>query len=147
MSGYNDLIPFDVTKYLATDEARAEYLNAHLEANDDAATVLRALGNIARAKGMTAVAEASGLPREGIYRSLGPDGNPHFATVVKLMHGLGLRLKVVPKEPVPARKGTRGRGTMLTGKPLSVGLPTEPTSERVIEAAPSTPSRRRRAAA
>jgi probable addiction module antidote protein len=71
----------------------AAYLDAWLaEAPDDAAGIARALGDIARARGMAHVARATGLSRESLYRALSADGNPSFATVLKVTKALGLRL-------------------------------------------------------
>ena len=58
----------------------------------DAALFTAALGDIARAKGMTEVARAAGLGRESLYKALSPDGNPEFATVLKVVRSLGLKL-------------------------------------------------------
>lgn len=85
--------PYDVAEHLRTPEEMAAYLNAWLEeAPDDAAGIARALGNIARAKGMTQVAKDAGLSRESLYRALGAEGNPSFATVLKVARALGLKL-------------------------------------------------------
>lgn len=87
--------PFDVAAYLRTTEDMAAYLDAWLtEAPDDATGIARALGDIARAKGMTQVAKDAGLSRESLYRALGPEGNPSFATVLKVARALGVRLHV-----------------------------------------------------
>lgn len=84
---------YDVADHLRTPEERAAYLDAWLEeAPDDAAGVLKALGDIARAKGMTEVAKDTGLSRESLYRALSADGNPSFATVLKVARALGVRL-------------------------------------------------------
>ncbi len=86
-------IAYDVSEYLRTPEDMAAYLDAWLtEAPDDAAGIARALGDIARAKGMTQVAKDAGLSRESLYRALGPEGNPSFATVLKVARALGVRL-------------------------------------------------------
>jgi probable addiction module antidote protein len=71
----------------------AAYLDAWLtEAPDDVAGIARALGDIARAKGMSRVARESGLSRESLYKALSQDGNPSLATVLKVAKALGLRL-------------------------------------------------------
>lgn len=86
---------YDVTEYLRTPEDTAAYLDAWLtEAPDDATGFVRALGDIARAKGMTQVAKDAGLSRESLYRALSPEGNPSFATVLKVARALGVRLHV-----------------------------------------------------
>lgn len=85
--------PYDVAGQLRTPAEMAAYLDAWLaEAPDDAAGIARALGDIARAKGMAQVARATGLSRESLYRALSADGNPSFATVLKVTKALGLRL-------------------------------------------------------
>ncbi len=83
--------PFDPAEFLETDEAIAEYLTAALE-TDDAAFVADALGVVARAKGMAAIAETAGLGRESLYKALSENGNPEFATVLKVVKALGLHL-------------------------------------------------------
>ena len=86
-------MPYDVAEQLRTPEEMAAYLDAWLdEAPDDAAGIARALGDIARAKGMTQVAKDAGLSRESLYRALSTDGNPSFATVLKVARALGLKL-------------------------------------------------------
>jgi probable addiction module antidote protein len=62
------------------------------EAGDDAAFIAKALGNIARAKGMTRLARETGLGRESLYKALSGEGNPRFSTILKVMSALGLRL-------------------------------------------------------
>jgi probable addiction module antidote protein len=84
---------YDVAQHLRTPEEMAAYLDAWLEeAPDDATGVARALGDIARAKGMTQVAKDAGLSRESLYRALSTDGNPSFATVLKVAGALGMKL-------------------------------------------------------
>ena len=78
-------IPYDVAEQLRTPEEMAAYLDAWFEeAPDDAAGIARALGDIARARGMTQVARDAGLSRESLYKALSEDGNPSFATVLKV---------------------------------------------------------------
>lgn len=91
--GKTKTTPYDVAEHLRTPEEMAAYLDAWLdEAPDDAAGIARALGNIARAKGMTQVAKDAGLSRESLYRALSAEGNPSFATVLKVAKALGMRL-------------------------------------------------------
>jgi probable addiction module antidote protein len=86
-------VPYDVAEHLRTPEEMAAYLEAWLEeAPDDVGGLARALGDIARAKGMTQVAKETGLSRESLYRALSAEGNPSFATVLKVTKALGLRL-------------------------------------------------------
>ena len=84
---------YDVAEHLRTPQEMAAYLDAWLEeAPEDAAGIARALGDIARAKGMTQVAKDAGLSRESLYRALSADGNPSFATVLKVARALGVQL-------------------------------------------------------
>ena len=83
--------PWDAVDYLQTEEDVVAYLEAALDEGDPA-LIAAALGDIARAKGMTNVAADAGLGRESLYKALSPGGNPEFATVLKVMHALGLRL-------------------------------------------------------
>ena len=83
--------PWDPADHLETDEDIVAYLEAALE-DGDPTLIAAALGDIARARGMTEVAAAAGLGRESLYKALSPNGNPEFATVLKVMHALGLRL-------------------------------------------------------
>jgi probable addiction module antidote protein len=86
-------VPYDVAEQLRTPAEMAAYLDAWLaEAPDDAAGIARALGDIARAKGMSQVARDTGLSRESLYKALSENGNPSFATVLKIAKALGLRL-------------------------------------------------------
>jgi probable addiction module antidote protein len=84
---------YDVAEHLRTPEEMAAYLDAWLEeAPDDVSGIARALGDIARAKGMSQVAKEAGLSRESLYRALSEGGNPSFATVLKVARALGVRL-------------------------------------------------------
>ncbi|MDA0745513.1 MAG: putative addiction module antidote protein [bacterium] len=91
--------PWDVTEYLKTREDMADYLEAVLE-DGDPGLVAAALGDIARAKGMSEIARETGLGRESLYKALSQEGNPEFATVLKVVQALGLRLQAVPAKPV-----------------------------------------------
>ena len=82
---------WDAVQHLRTDADMAAYLGAAL-ADGDPGLVTAALGDIARAKGMTAIAEAAGLGRESLYKSLSPNGNPELSTVLRVVAALGLRL-------------------------------------------------------
>ena len=85
--------PYDTADYLKTEEDMALYLEACFEeAGDDPAFIAKALGNIARARGMTQLARDTGLGREGLYKALSTEGNPSFATILKVINALGLRL-------------------------------------------------------
>lgn len=90
-------VAYDVADQLRTREEMAAYLDAWLsDAPDDVAGITRALGDIARAKGMTQVARDAGLSRESLYKALGENGNPSFATVLKVARALGVRLHAEP---------------------------------------------------
>ena len=90
-------VPYAVAEQLRTPEEMAAYLDAWLtEAPDDAEGIARALGDIARAKGMSQVARDAGLSRESLYKALGENGNPSFATILKVARALGMRLHAEP---------------------------------------------------
>jgi probable addiction module antidote protein len=82
---------WDAATYLKSERDIANYINAALE-DGDPTLVAAALGDVARAKGMTVVARSAGLGRESLYKALSPDGRPEFATVMKVVQALGLRL-------------------------------------------------------
>jgi probable addiction module antidote protein len=86
-------VPWDSAAHLKTGADIANYLEAVFE-DGDPALVAAALGDVARAKGMTKIARAAGLGRESLYRALSRGGNPELATVLKVMRALGLKLKV-----------------------------------------------------
>ena len=84
---------YDVADHLRTPEERAAYLEACLEeAGGDAAFIAKALGDIARAKGMTQVARDAGLSRESLYKALSGERSPGFDTILKVVGALGLQL-------------------------------------------------------
>jgi probable addiction module antidote protein len=82
---------WDVAEHLETEEDMAAYLEAALEENDPA-LIAAALGDIARAKGMSQIAKQTNLGRESLYKALSPDGNPEFSTILKVINALGLQL-------------------------------------------------------
>ncbi|MDD5175767.1 MAG: putative addiction module antidote protein [Sterolibacterium sp.] len=86
-----DLPEFDVAEHLDSEQAMAEYLTIVLEENDPAA-LAQALGSIARARGMTDIAKASGITREALYKALRPDASPRFDTISRVCAALGVRL-------------------------------------------------------
>jgi probable addiction module antidote protein len=93
VSAKTKTLPYDVAEQLRTPEEMAAYLDAWLtEAPEDTAGITRALGDIARAKGMSMVAREAGLSRESLYKALSENGNPSFATVMKVARALGVRL-------------------------------------------------------
>lgn len=84
-------LPWDPAEHLETEEDMAAYLNVALE-DGDPRLIMAVLGDIARARRMGSAAQNEDMGRESIYKSLSPDGNPEFATVIKLVRALGLRL-------------------------------------------------------
>lgn len=91
--GKTTTTPYDVAEHLRTPKEMAAYLEACIEeADGDAAFITKALGDIARAKGMAQVALDAGLSRESLYKALSGDRSPSFDTVLKVVHALGLRL-------------------------------------------------------
>lgn len=89
--------PWDSAEHIKTDEDIAAYLDAALEeAGDDPAFIAKALGTVARARGMTQLAKDTGLAREALYRALSPSGNPNFGTVLKVLRALGVQLHAAP---------------------------------------------------
>lgn len=88
---------WDPSEHLETREQMAHYLEAALE-EGDSGVIAAALGDIARSKGMSWVAESTGLGRESLYKSLSEDGNPEFSTVLKVVEALGLKLTAVPSD-------------------------------------------------
>ena len=87
--------PWDAADHLNTAEDIAAYLEAAFE-DGDPQLITAALGDVARSTGMTSIASTSGLGRESLYKALSSEGNPAFATVVKVVQSLGLQLSVVP---------------------------------------------------
>ena len=93
----SEIPEFDAAEYLKTDEDVAAYLTTILEEND-AALLAAALGDIARARGMTQVAKDSGITREALYKALRPGSEPRFDTVSRVCAALGVRLVAQPLE-------------------------------------------------
>jgi probable addiction module antidote protein len=94
---------FDAADYVNTEERQAAYIAAALETGD-ADFVRDALGIVARARGMAEIAKGAGLNRESLYRTLGKAGNPEFATVMRIVHALGLTLSARPVRKSKKRK-------------------------------------------
>ena len=90
--------PWDPAEHLTNENDMVAYLNAALD-DGDLSLIVAALGDIARARRMTVVAQDAGLARESLYRSLSADGNPEFGTVLKVMRALGLRLQAAGAVP------------------------------------------------
>lgn len=88
---------YDTAEYLKTEKDISLYFEACLEeAGDDHAFIAHALGVIARARGMSQLARDTGISREGLYRALSGEGNPEFATIMKVIKALGLKLHAKP---------------------------------------------------
>ena len=83
--------PWDSSSFLTTEKRMVAYLEAALE-DGDPAIIAAALGDIAKARGMAQIAKDTGLGRESLYKALSPEGNPEFATVLKVIRALGLQL-------------------------------------------------------
>ena len=93
VKGKSRTVAYDVAAQLRTPQEMAAYLDAWLdEFPDDAAGIARALGDIARAKGLAQVARDAGLSRESLYKALSAEGNPSFATILKVARALGVKL-------------------------------------------------------
>lgn len=94
--------PWDVVEFLDSDEEIVGYLNAVLEDDEgedaDVQLMLSALGDAARAKGMTHIARETGVTRDGLYKALSFTGNPSFALVYKVLRALGYRFQIVPAD-------------------------------------------------
>ena len=93
MKKMQKLKAFDITRHLDSEEAMAEYLSQVLEDGDNA-ELIRALGHIAKAKGMANVAKDSGLGRESLYKALSEGSQPRFDTITKVINALGLKMSV-----------------------------------------------------
>ena len=88
---------YDIADHLRTPQEIAAYLEACFEEADcDAAFIAKAIGDVARAKGMAQIAKDSGLSRESLYKALSGDRNPNLDTVLKVLSSMGLRLRAVP---------------------------------------------------
>lgn len=86
---------WDASEHLDSQEMVFAYMNAAMEEGDPS-LFTAALGDVARARGMTEIAKKAGVSRESLYRALSRDGNPEFATIVKVMNAMGLRMSVAP---------------------------------------------------
>jgi probable addiction module antidote protein len=86
---------FDAAYYLDSEETIAEYLTAALE-DENPDVFLAALSDVAKARGMSAVAQSAGLGRESLYKALAPGAKPRYDTILKVLHSLGVKLTVTP---------------------------------------------------
>jgi probable addiction module antidote protein len=84
---------FDAADYLDSEEMIAEYLTAALE-DDNPDVFLAAIGDVAKARGMSAMAQSTGLGRESLYKALAPGAKPRYNTILKVLHGLGVKLTI-----------------------------------------------------
>lgn len=102
---------WDPVDHLQTEEAMMLYLEACMDDDPGDGSLIRAaLNDIARARGMTQLARDSGLSRKGLYRALSADGNPEFATILRVVRALGIRLSAAPLEAKPATRKRRAAG-------------------------------------
>ena len=92
----NELVKFDITEYLDSDESIAEYLSQVLEDGDND-EFIRAIGHIAKAKGMAQIAKDTGLGRESLYKAFRTNAKPRFDTVLKVINSLQIQLSASPK--------------------------------------------------
>ena len=93
---------WDVTEHMDNEEYISEYLKAAFESGD-ISEIIRALGDVARARNMTDLAEKMGISRQGLYKTLSENGNPEFATIQKLITALGLQMSII----TPAKLGKK----------------------------------------
>ena len=91
----SNLAPFDAAAYLDNEEVIAAYVAAALE-DPNPEAFLAAVADVAKARGMTQLAKDSGLGRESLYKALAPRAKPRYDTVLKRLHGLGVKLTVAP---------------------------------------------------
>jgi probable addiction module antidote protein len=96
MMSSKELQKFDITEYLDSDEAIAEYLSQVLEDGDND-EFIRAIGHIAKAKGMAQIAKDTGLGRESLYKAFRPNAKPRFDTVMKVMNAFQIQLLATPR--------------------------------------------------
>ncbi len=84
---------FDAADYLDSEETIAEFLTAALE-DENPEVFLAAISAVAKARGMSAIARSTGLGRESLYKALAPGAKPRYDTILKVLHGLGVKLTV-----------------------------------------------------
>jgi probable addiction module antidote protein len=89
--------PFDASEFLETDDDIAFYIREAI-ATDDIDAIVRAIGVVAKTRGMSQIAKETGLSRESLYKALSGDGHPQFDTILLVLKALGLRLSVEPDE-------------------------------------------------
>lgn len=91
----HNLPEFDAADYLNNEQAVADYLTAIID-EGDASLLAAALGDVAKARGMSEIAKASGITREALYKALRPGASPRFETIAKVIHALGVKLTATP---------------------------------------------------
>lgn len=122
---------FDAAAYLKTPTARAEYIRAIWEeAPGNVALMASALGDVARAIGISTLAEKTAISRKALYKALSPEGNPEFSTLLKVMDAFGMRLTVAPLRP--------GRKSRKTARETSAAKPKRPSPRRPTAGARAT---------
>lgn len=94
---------WDMSEYLDTEEKITAYIRvAFEEAGDDPSLIAKALGDVAKARGMTGISKATGIPRATLYSALSGEGNPEFGTILKVANAMGYRLTATPVHQPPA---------------------------------------------
>lgn len=102
--------PYDSAEFLRTPEAIEFYMAEALETGDPA-LIVHALGVVARAKSMSDIANRTGLARENLYKALSVSGRPEFATVMRVLNALDLKLTLQPKAGKAAKNGTQKKAS------------------------------------
>jgi probable addiction module antidote protein len=98
--------PFEVADYLDSDEAIAEYLSLAVR-DENPGVLLKALGDVAKARGMAEVAKAAGLGRESLYKTLAPGAKPRFETIATIMRALNVGFSIETRPPARAKRSRR----------------------------------------
>ena len=125
---------FDVTEYLVDEETMANYL-ADCLAEGGIALFLHAMGEVARARGMSVIAADTGLTRASLYKALGEGGNPGLGTIARVLDTLGFTLSVVPKAR-PAKRGAKTARKKMPQVPASRKTPAVKPRKTVIRKSP-----------
>ena len=112
---------FDASEYLDTDEKIADYLTSVIE-DKDWDLLFRAIGHIAKAKGMTQIAKSTGLGRESLYKAFNSTTQPKFDTVIRVLDALNITFELHPIEKPKPKDGTRIRAKSLRPKKASTKI-------------------------
>lgn len=126
---------FDVAEYLNDEESIASYLSAIVEEGDPK-LLLAAIGDIAKARGMSKIASDSGLGRESLYKALSPDAKPRFDTILKVLNSLGLQMGF---NPIISKKSTLARAKYFPSRKRTLRR-RRPGSAAMKNAGPKTRS-------